>query len=202
MRYLIIGKILGLLLAVFSIIATAPAIVVAIIYQEDTLLNFAASFLTLFMGGGLMWSLCRDAKSDLRNRDGFLITVLFWTVLGLAGSLPLVLDDGLNMSVTDAVFESISGLTTTGATVISGLDDLPRSILFYRQLLQWMGGIGIIVLAMAVLPFLGVGGMQLYRAETPGPMKESRLAPRIVTTAVALFSIYSALTIACGLSYY
>ena len=149
-----------------------------------------------------MWSLCRDAKSDLRNRDGFLITVLFWTVLGLAGSLPLVLDDGLNMSVTDAVFESISGLTTTGATVISGLDDLPRSILFYRQLLQWMGGIGIIVLAMAVLPFLGVGGMQLYRAETPGPMKESRLAPRIVTTAVALFSIYSALTIACGLSYY
>ena len=84
MRYLIIGKILGLLLAVFSIIATAPAIVVAIIYQEDTLLNFAASFLTLFMGGGLMWSLCRDAKSDLRNRDGFLITVLFWTVLGLA----------------------------------------------------------------------------------------------------------------------
>ena len=167
MRYLIIGKILGLLLAVFSIIATAPAIVVAIIYQEDTLLNFAASFLTLFMGGGLMWSLCRDAKSDLRNRDGFLITVLFWTVLGLAGSLPLVLDDGLNMSVTDAVFESISGLTTTGATVISGLDDLPRSILFYRQLLQWMGGIGIIVLAMAVLPFLGVGGMQLYIALKP-----------------------------------
>lgn len=202
MRYLIIGKILGLLLAVFSIIATAPAIVVAIIYQEDTLLNFAASFLTLFMGGGLMWSLCRDAKSDLRNRDGFLITVLFWTVLGLAGSLPLVLDNSLNMSVTDAVFESISGLTTTGATVISGLDDLPHSILFYRQLLQWMGGIGIIVLAMAVLPFLGVGGMQLYRAETPGPMKESRLAPRIVSTAVALFSIYSALTLACGLSYY
>lgn len=202
MRYMIIGKILGLLLAVFSVIATAPAIVVALIYQEDTLLNFAASFATLFLTGALMWSLCKESKSDLRNRDGFLIVVLFWTVLGLAGCLPLVLDTNINLSLVDAIFESVSGLTTTGATVISGLDDLPKSLLFYRQSLQWMGGIGIIVLAMAVLPFLGVGGMQLYRAETPGPMKDTRLAPRIVTTAAALFSIYSALTVACGLAYY
>jgi len=202
MRYMIIGKILGLLLAVFSVIATAPAIVVALIYQENTLLNFAASFASLFLAGALLWSLCKGAKSDLRNRDGFLITVLFWTVLSLAGSLPLVLDSNLNLSITDAIFESVSGLTTTGATVISGLDDLPKSLLFYRQLLQWMGGIGIIVLAMAVLPFLGVGGMQLYRAETPGPMKDTRLAPRIVTTAAVLFSIYSALTLACAVAYY
>lgn len=202
MRYMIIGKILGLLLAVFSVIATAPAIIVALIYQENTLLNFAASFATLFLTGALLWSLCKEAKSELRNRDGFLITVLFWTVLGFAGCLPLVLDSNLDLSLVDAIFESVSGLTTTGATVIAGLDDLPKSLLFYRQLLQWMGGIGIIVLAMAVLPFLGVGGMQLYRAETPGPMKDARLAPRIVTTAAALFSIYSALTLACAVSYY
>ena len=130
MRYLIIGKILGLLLAVFSIIATAPAIVVAIIYQEDTLLNFAASFLTLFMGGGLMWSsLCRDAKATCETEMGFL-SPYYSGPFSMLGSLPLVLMTALNMSVTDAVFESISGLTTTGATVISGLDDLPRSILF------------------------------------------------------------------------
>ena len=115
--------------------------------------------------------------------------------------MPLVLDDGLNMSVTDAVFESISGLTTTGATVISGLDDLPRSILFYRQLLQWMGGIGIIVLAMAVLPFLGVGDAALS-CRNPRSYERVTLGTGIVTTAVALFSIYSALTLACGLSYY
>ena len=87
----------------------------------------------------------------------------------MPGSLPFLL--ALDLSVTDAVFESLSGLTTTGATVIVGLDDRPRSILFYRQMLQWMGGMGIIVLAMALLPMLGIGGMQLYQAETPGPMK-------------------------------
>ncbi|MGB0956985.1 MAG: TrkH family potassium uptake protein [Litorivicinus sp.] len=202
MRYLIIGKILGLLIAAFSLIATVPPMIVALIYAESTLLDFAASAAIMFAIGAGLWFACRGARSELRNRDGFLITVLFWTVLGLAGAVPLWLDDSVNLSATDAVFESLSGLTTTGATVISGLDDLPRSLLFYRQLLQWMGGIGIIVLAMAVLPFLGVGGMQMYRAETPGPMKDAKLAPRIVTTAVVLASLYSGLTLACGLAYY
>ena len=105
------------------------------------------------------------------------------------------------MSIFDAIFESISGLTTTGATVITGIDALPTSILFYRQQLQWMGGMGIIVLAVAILPMLGIGGMQLYRAETPGPMKDAKLTPRITETAKALWYIYLGLTIVCALAY-
>lgn len=202
MRYLIIGKILGLLIAAFSLISTVPPMIVAVIYGEDTLFDFMISTAIMFCIGSALWFACRDARAELRNRDGFLITVLFWTVLGLTGSIPLWLDTTVDLSFTDAAFESLSGLTTTGATVISGLDDLPRSLLFYRQLLQWMGGIGIIVLAMAVLPFLGVGGMQMYRAETPGPMKDAKLAPRIVTTAVVLASLYSGLTVACAIAYY
>ena len=98
------------------------------------------------------------------------------------------------MSVTDAVFEAVSGLTTTGATVLTGLDSLPESILYYRAQLHWLGGMGIIVLAVAILPMLGVGGMQLYRAETPGPMKDSKLTPRITETAKALWLIYVGLS--------
>ena len=105
------------------------------------------------------------------------------------------------MSLTDAIFESMSGLTTTGATVLTGLDQLPVSVLYYRQQLQWLGGMGIIVLAVAVLPMLGVGGMQLYRAETPGPVKDTKLTPRITETAKALWYVYLAFTIACMLSY-
>ena len=125
----------------------------------------------------------RNARADLRLREGFLIVVLFWVVLGLSGALPFFLSENVDISFTNAVFESVSGLTTTGATVIIGLDSLPRSIAFYRQELQWLGGMGIIVLAVAILPMLGVGGMQLYRAETPGPMKDSKLTPRITETA-------------------
>ncbi|MGK0501042.1 MAG: trk system potassium uptake protein TrkH, partial [Oceanicoccus sp.] len=137
-----------------------------------------------------------------RTRDGFLITSLFWTVLGLFGALPFILTPNPDLSVSDAVFESISGLTTTGATVITGLDYLPKSILFYRQQLQWLGGIGIIVIAVAILPMLGVGGMQLYRAETPGPVKDSKLTPRITETAKALFFIYVLLTASCAIAYW
>ena len=106
------------------------------------------------------------------------------------------------MRFTDAVFESVSGLTTTGATVLTGLGSLPQAILFYRQQLQWLGGLGIIVLAVAVLPMLGVGGMQLYRAETPGPVKDARLKPRITETAKVLWYVYLGITLVCGLSYW
>jgi len=127
---------------------------------------------------------------------------MFWTVLGLTGALPFMLAHSPSMSFTDAAFESVSGLTTTGATVIVGLDELPRSILYYRQQLQWLGGMGIIVLALAVLPMLGVGGMQLYRAETPGPVKDSKLTPRITETAKTLWYIYLGLTVACAIAYW
>ncbi len=135
-------------------------------------------------------------------RDGFVVVALFWAVLALVGAIPLVLADQPEMSFTDAMFESTSGLTTTGATVLTGIDRLPLAIKFYRQELQWLGGMGIVVLAVAVLPMLGIGGMQLYRAETPGPMKDNKLTPRITETAKALWYIYLGLTICCALGYW
>jgi len=201
MHYAIIFRVLGLLLMLFSITLLPPAIV-SLIYQEQSINAFIISFAIILIVGITVWLPVYNNKQDLRTRDGFLITALFWAVLGLAGSLPFIIDSNTQLSFVDAVFESISGLTTTGATVIVGLDELPRSILFYRQQLQWLGGIGIIVIAVAILPMLGIGGMQLYRAETPGPVKDSKLTPRITQTAKALFLIYLSLTMACGLSYW
>ncbi|HEX19218.1 MAG TPA: potassium transporter, partial [Acidiferrobacteraceae bacterium] len=128
--------------------------------------------------------------------------VLFWVLLALFGALPFVIADHPHMSFTDAFFESMSGLSTTGATTLSGIDDLPASIRYYRQQLQWLGGMGIVVLAVAVMPILGIGGMQLYRAETPGPIKDNKLTPRITETAKALWYIYLGLTIVCAIAYW
>lgn len=201
MHYAIIQRLVGQLLMLFSI-TLLPPFIVDRIYGEDTLLAFFYSYLVLVTVGLLMYLPVRRMRGDLRRRDGFMVVALFWSVLGVAGALPLVLYAPLGVSYTDAVFESISGLTTTGATVLTGLDSMPHSILFYRQELQWLGGMGIIVLAVAVLPMLGIGGMQLYRAETPGPMKDSKLTPRIAETAKALWYIYLGLTIACALAYW
>lgn len=175
---------------------------IAILADDHTVIGFLWALGITFFSGLFLWLPVRRVRHELRIRDGFLITSLFWTVLGLFGALPFALTEHLNLTVTEAIFESISGLTTTGATVIVGLDYLPQSILLYRQMLQWLGGIGIIVVAVAVLPMLGIGGMQLYKAETPGPSKDSKLTPRITETAKALFSVYLALTIACALAYY
>jgi trk system potassium uptake protein TrkH len=194
-------RILGMLLMLFSSTMLAP-LVMALLAEDHTVMGFLSALGITFFSGLILWLPVRNARHDLRIRDGFLITSLFWTVLGLFGALPFALTDTLDLTPTEAVFESISGLTTTGATVIVGLDDLPQSILIYRQMLQWMGGIGIIVVAVAVLPMLGIGGMQLYKAETPGPSKDSKLTPRITETAKALFSVYLALTVACGIAYY
>lgn len=139
---------------------------------------------------------------DLRVRDGFLITTLFWVVLSVAGSIPFYLSNNAPYTYVDSLFEAVSGLTTTGATVITGIDSLPESMLWYRQQLQWLGGMGIIVLAVAILPMLGIGGMQLYRAEVPGPVKDNKLTPRIGETAKALWYIYVALTVLCALAYW
>jgi trk system potassium uptake protein TrkH len=194
-------RILGLLLTLFSSAMLVP-LVVAVMAEDETVPGFLAAFSITLAAGLLLWLTMRGAQRELRIRDGFLVTALFWTVLGLFGALPFALTESLGVGPVDAAFESISGLTTTGATVLVGLDDLPRSLLLYRQLLQWLGGIGIIVVAVAVLPMLGIGGMQLYRAETPGPSKDSKLTPRIAETAKALFVIYLALTTTCGLAYF
>ncbi|KAA0873776.1 TrkH family potassium uptake protein [Nitrincola tapanii] len=201
MHFRLILRVLGLLLMLFSI-TQLPPLAVSIYYQDGADMAFVASFFILLFSGFMLWVPVYRVRGELRVRDGFLITVLFWTVLGLFGAVPLYLAPNPDLILVDAVFESISGLSTTGATVITGLDDLPRSILFYRQLLQWLGGMGIIVLAVAILPMLGIGGMQLYRAEIPGPVKDTKLTPRITETAKALWYIYASLTLLCALAYW
>lgn len=198
----IIIKILGVLLMLFSALSTLPPIVVSFIYEDGMASSFFISFLIIFFVGLFLWIPTARYKKELSTKDGFLVVTLFWVVLGSAASLPLLLSPAIDLSITDAVFEAISGLTTTGATVISGLDDLPKSLLFYRQQLQWLGGMGIIVLAVALLPMLGIGGMQLYRAESPGPVKDNKLVPRVAETAKALWYIYLTLTVACALAYW
>ena len=201
MNWTVVQRILGLLLMMFSL-TMLPPILISLIYDEQSWLPFLQGFGLTLAVGALLWLPVHKSKRDLRLRDGFLIVAAFWTVLGTAGAAPLLFSaDVLSLSFTDAVFESMSGLTTTGATILPSLDELPKSILYYRQQLQWLGGMGIIVLAVAVLPMLGVGGMQLYRAETPGPVKDTKLTPRITETAKALWYVYVTFTIACMLSY-
>ncbi len=201
MQRQVVIRILGILLMLFST-TMLPPIFVSILYRDGAGSNFASAlFFSLVTGLFLFWR-HRHARAELKTRDGFLIVVMFWTVLSLFGAIPLYLANIENFGLADAIFESFSGLTTTGATVIQGLDQLPKSILYYRQQLQWLGGMGIIVLAVAILPMLGIGGMQLYRAETPGPVKDAKLTPRIAGTAKALWFIYLGLTVSCALSYW
>ena len=200
MNWTVVQRILGLLLMMFSLTMLPPALI-SLLFGEQSWLPFVEGFGLTLLAGLLLWLPVHRSRKDLRLRDGFVVVAAFWTVLGTFGAAPLYFSPDLSMSLTDAVFESISGLTTTGATVMTGLDDLPKSILYYRQQLQWLGGMGIIVLAVAVLPMLGVGGMQLYRAETPGPVKDTKLTPRITETAKALWYVYLAFTLTCAISY-
>ena len=201
MRIQVILNILGILLALFST-SLLPPLALSLIYSDTTTTAFLVAYLVTLATGLACYLPTRRQGRDLRLRDGFLIVVLFWTVLASFGALPLFLSNNPAMGLTDAFFESMSGLTTTGATVLVGIDDLPISIRYYRQQLQWLGGMGIVVLAVAVMPMLGIGGMQLYRAETPGPIKNSKLTPRITETAKSLWYIYLGLTVACAIGYW
>jgi len=201
MKINIVLKTIGLLLMVFSL-TQIPPILIDFIYREGELFSFLISFVLTFIGGYLVWFFNRNTTQNFRIREGILIVVCFWVVLSLFGTLPFLLTDSIkDLTFASALFESMSGLTTTGATVLSQLDDLPKSILFYRQQLQWLGGIGIVVLAVAILPFLGVGGMELYHAEYSGISKD-RLTPKVRQTAIALWKIYLSLTILCALGYF
>ena len=171
-----IFNLLGILLGIFSM-SFLPPFALTFIYQEDGGEIFLYSFFSLFLFGGLMWSMSRQEDLTLNISDGFIITTLFWVVLALAGSIPFYFF-GLNLNFSAALFESVSGITTTGATTITGLDNLPKSILMYRQLLQWIGGAGLIVLAVAVMPALGIGGGQLYKTELPGSHNTQKLTPK------------------------
>ncbi len=194
-----LGRVLGMLLILFGCTFLLP-VLVSLIYRDHEAIHFLwSAAITIGLGTGLWWS-GRRSRAPLHQRDGFITVAFFWVGLGLCGSLPLIF--GPHLHDVDAVFEAVSGLTTTGATILEDIEALPPSLLYYRQQLQWLGGAGVVVLAVAVLPLLGIGGMQLYKAETPGPMKEEKLTPRIASSARALWLIYVALTAACAGAYW
>ncbi len=194
-RALTVIHALGLMLVVFSITYLMP-IAASLVYNDGTMIDFVLAMLWTAAFGILMWLLTRRYKGELSIRHGYLLVVAMWTAMPAVATLPLLLViDGL--SFTDAYFETMSGLTTTGATILTGLDHLPPAINIWRHELNWIGGLGIIVLAVAILPLLGVGGRQLFKAETPGPMKDSALTPRITETARNLWLVYLGITLAC-----
>lgn len=195
MRVTVVQRILGLFLILFSV-ALLPPTALSLAYGDGELAHFGMSIALVLVIGTLLWLPVRKASAELRTREVFVIVTMFWVALGLISGLPFML--GPHLSFTDSAFEAVSGFTTTGATVIIGLDEVPKSVLFYRAELQWLGGMGVVVLAVAILPMLGVGGMQLYRAETPGPMKDEKITPRISHSARALWGIYVGLTAACA----
>jgi trk system potassium uptake protein TrkH len=201
MRFAIALYVLGALTALFSV-SMLPPIAVGLLYGDGEVAPFAVAFAIMLGTGLALWLPVHGRPPELRSADGFLVVTLFWVVLGLLGALPLLLAGRPEIRFVDAVFESVSGITTTGGTVLTGLDDLPHSILFYRAELHFLGGMGVVVLAVALLPMLGIGGMQLYRAETPGPMKEEKLTPRITETAKSLWLVYVGLNAACALAYW
>jgi trk system potassium uptake protein TrkH len=201
MGFSAVQRVIGFLIAGSSLMMLPP-VLVSLFYSDGTATLFLVSAALLLAIGGAIYYPVRHATQELRLRDGFLIVVCAWLALVLVGALPFVLLTSPDLSYIDSVFESMSGLTTTGATIVTNIDALPRAVLYYRQQLQWLGGMGIIVLAVAILPMLRVGGMQLYRAETPGPMKDTKLTPRITETAKALWLIYVGITVTCIFAYW
>jgi trk system potassium uptake protein TrkH len=203
MNYPLIKRIIGIMLMMFSATLLIP-VIVSIIFNDNNLMTFVYSFFIILVVASILYfpNMGINDTTDIKVKEGFLIVVSFWVVLSFFGSIPFIMDAQLSLNFADALFESISGWTTTGATVITNIDDLSPSILMYRQMLQWLGGMGIVVLALAILPMLGIGGMQLYKAESTGPIKDNKISPRIAETAKNLWSIYVGLTLLCAVAYY
>ena len=197
-RLLVIAHVLGGMLMVFAATFALP-LAWSVAVGDGSHASFLVSGASCLFVGAVVWAATRRYRRELEPRDGALLVVIGWLLMSLAGALPFILELP-ELSFTDACFEAIAGLTTTGATVITGIEQLPQSVNVWRHALQWYGGMGIIVMAVAILPMLGVGGMQLFKAEMPGPMKERKLTPRITQTAKALWLIYIGLTVACILA--
>jgi trk system potassium uptake protein len=191
-----VANVLGVVLMAFAPLYLLP-IATSLVYRDHTTVSFTLAMVIVFAAGYLLWLVTRGGR-DLRPRDGYLLVTMAWIVMCAAATIPFFISLPW-LSATDVFFETMSGLTTTGATVIIGIDWLPPSVNLWRHALQWYGGMGIIVLAIAILPLLGIGGMQLYRAEMPGAYKD-KLTPRITDTAKALWLAYAALTLACVLA--
>jgi trk system potassium uptake protein TrkH len=183
------------MLMLFSVTYVLPMLT-SLIYRDGLFIDFVYAAVICLVAGAAMTLLTRRHKRELRSRDGFLLVTLAWVLMSAIATVPLLIAlPGL--SFTDAFFETMSGLSTTGATVLTGLDSMAPSLNLWRHALIWFGGMGIIVLAVAILPLLGVGGMQLYKAETPGAIKNEKLTPRITQTARALWVVYLLITLAC-----
>lgn len=197
-KLLAVLNVLGMLLMVFSSICILP-VVTALLYEDGTVDDFLYAWVVIFGTGASLTFFTRRFKRELKGRDGILLVTLYWTMTAALSTLPLlrILPD---LSFTDAYFEAMSGLSTTGATVLGGLDHIAPAVNLWRHALNWFGGMGIIVLAVAVLPLIGVGGMQLYRAEIAGPVKDDKLTPRITETAKTLWLVYVGITAACIVS--
>jgi trk system potassium uptake protein TrkH len=192
-----VANVLGALLMAFAVTYLLP-IATSLLYDDGTATAFVLALLIDFAAGYVLWISTRGQRRDLRPRDGYLLVTLAWIAMCAAGAIPLLIALP-QMSFTDAVFETMSGLTTTGSTVMVGLDHLPPAINLWRHALQWYGGMGVVVLAIAILPLLGVGGMQLYKAEVQGAYKD-KLTPRITDTAKSLWLVYAGITLACIVS--
>ncbi|MAZ77282.1 MAG: potassium transporter [Legionellaceae bacterium] len=194
-------KILGAFLSLFSF-TMIPPVIVGLIYQDSEISPYLIGFAVTLAVGLLLWLPTMRIKTELRTRDGFLVVILFWVVLSFFAAIPFVIATHPHVSFINALFESVAGFTTTGANVLPELDHMSHAILYYRQQLQFIGGMGIVVLAVAILPMLGMGGMQLYRAETPGPLKDDKLTPRIMSTAKAVWMLYLGLCLICFIAYW
>lgn len=198
-KFKAILKINSYLLALYSVTFIIP-IFVAIYEGDGESAAYFKSFVISLLFSLVTYYLTKNNKAQLGTKDGYLVVLIFWVVFSLFSMLPMVMLKSIDISITDALFESISGITTTGATILSDVTNAPKSLLYYRAQLNFFGGLGIIVLAIAVLPFIGVGGM-LAQTEMPGPMKDEKMTPRIVDTAKSLWVVYCALTLACIASF-
>ncbi|KXB29411.1 potassium transporter Trk [Dechloromonas denitrificans] len=197
-RFAPVYRALGMIVMLFGLTMLAP-LIVSYVTNDGAQTAYDEAFLLTMLCGAFLWYRYRNCKRELNIRDGFLMVVLVWTVLPAFAAIPLMLQ--LGISHTDAYFETVSGLTTTGSTVLANLDTLPMSVNLWRHQLVWVGGMGLIVLAIAILPLLGIGGRQMFKAETPGPMKDAKLTPRIAETAKGLWLVYLGVSIACILGF-
>jgi trk system potassium uptake protein TrkH len=193
LNFRVILRLLGILLLIEGLFMML-AIPVSIIYNENQELDFLIAGLITIFFGGIAWSLNQEADKNITKRDAFIIVSFSWFLFSVFGSLPFIFTGSIS-TYTDAFFETISGFTTTGASILNDIESLSHAVLFWRSLTQWLGGMGIIVLSLAILPLLGIGGMQLFIAEVPGPTPD-KLHPRIKDTAKRLWYIYIIFTAA------
>lgn len=200
MRIVAVLNVLSRVLLLFAVSMALPW-ALSFLLRDGAHSAFAYSLAATLVSGLVLWLVTFHERRELQVRDGFLLVALVWTVLPAFATLPLLLSLP-ELSFTDAYFEAASGLTASGATVLVGLDSLPASVNLWRGFMIWLGGMGVIVLAVAILPLLGVGGSQLFKAETPTPMKDTKLTPRIAETAKGLWLVYFGFTAACVLAYW